>query len=262
MKILRIIILSFYISFYTSSTVAQISENPIDILTEKLLQNELIVNRFMRDFVFIKTNTFKKKAMADMDKSIALFDDNLSYIILHLPQSNKIKNNFLKLQNFWNIYRLNVNDFESDNYQSLLKKTRKLRKYIKELNKDIFDKHPDYSKNKKAIELARLAAANGKKIDAIATVYVLKYGLDFPEAVNFFDVDMTGYKKNLKKIRKFKTLPPKTKELVEDLKITLESIKILLQKEKYNPKMMFAYNSSFGKKNFKIFNNIIQTINK
>lgn len=260
MKLLKLIILVILINFNTTPIAAQISENPIGVLSEKLLQNELISNRFIRDFVFIKTNTFKKKTMADMDKSVALFDDNLSYIVLHLPGNNKVKQDFIKLQNLWNIYRIKITEFDSDNYQSLITRTLKLRKYIRQLSNDIFDKHPDYSKHKKSIELARLAAENSKKIDAIATVYTLKNAMNVTDAGTYFDVDMTEYKKNLKKIGKLKSLDGRASDLIEDLKVTLESIKILLQKEKFNPKMMYAYNSTFGKKNFKLFNYIIQTI--
>ncbi len=242
------------------STEAQISDNPIGVLSEKLLQNEMISNRFIRDFSFMKINTFKKKTMADMDKSVALFDNNLSYIVLHLPNNNKVKQDFVKLQNFWNIYRLKITDFQSENYRSLITGTNKLRKYMQQLTNDIFDKHPEYSGYKKAIELARLATSNSKKIDAIATVYVLKNALNVSDANNYFDMDMTGFKKNLKKIGKLKGLDTKALEIIEDLKVTLESVKILLQKEKFNPKMMYAYNSTFGKKNYKLFIYIIQTI--
>ncbi len=260
MKQLQIFILTLIIGFNTSNAIAQISENPIDVLSEKLLQNELLTNRFLKNFVFVKTNTFKKKALADMDKSIALFDDNLSYIILHLPYDRKVKEDFLKLQNFWNIYRINITDFEKDNYESLVKKTYRLGKYIKQLNKDIFNKHPDYSKNKKSIEIAQLNASNGKKIDAIAAIYVLKKAFHIKDAASYFDIDMGSMKKNLKKTGKLKTLNPKAKNLITDLKTTLESIKTLLDKEKYNPKMMYAYDNVYTNKTFKLLKFIIQTI--
>ncbi len=244
----------------TLPSIAQVSDNPFDVLGKKLLQNELLSNHFIRDFVFIKTNTFKKKSMIDMDKSIALFDDNLSYIVLHLPDNNKVKEDFLRLQNFWDIYRIKITDFDNNNYQSILVKTYKIRKFIHQLTNDIFDKHPEYSDYKKSFELAKLAVENSKKIDAIATVYMFKKGLNFSDVENYFDVDLTGIKKNLKKIGKLKGLDTRAKDIIEDLKITLESIKILLQKEKFNPKMMYAYNITFNKKNFKLFNYILQII--
>ncbi len=259
---LRYILFILFVGANTLQGIAQINDNPIDILSEKLAQNELLSNRLLKNFVFIKTNTFKKKAMADMDKSIALFDDNLSYIILHLPYKNKVKEDFLKLQNFWNIYRINITDFDKDNYTALIEKTRRLNKYIKQLNKDVLDRHPEFSKNKKSIEMAQLALNNGKNADAIAAVYVLKNALNIEDADSYFKYDLGSMNKNLKKISKFKILNPKAKDLAIDLKTTLESITILLKKEKFNPKMMYAYDDSFTRKTFKLLKYIIQTINQ
>ncbi len=258
MKQIYLLIFTIFIGINYSPVNAQISDNPLDVLSEKLLQNELLTNRFLRNFIFIKTNTFKKKSMADMDKSIALFDDNLSYIILHLPYDIKIKNDFLKLQNFWNIYRVNITDFEKDNYRSLVVKTQRLGKYIKQLNKDIFNKHPEYSKFKKRIEIGQLAVHNGKKTDEIAIAYVLKYAINFSE-LSFFNIDIGNMRKNLKRIGKFKHLNPKAKALIPDLKTTLESIDRLLEKEKFNPKMMYAYDYSYTNKTFKLLKYLIQT---
>ena len=258
MKQLHIIILTLLIGLNIHPISAQVSDNPLDVLSEKLLQNELLSNRFLRNFVFIKTNTFKKKSMADMDKSIALFDDNLSYIILHLPYDIKVKEDFLKLQNFWNIYRINISDFEKDNYKSLVNKTRRINKYIEQLNKDIFNKHPDYSKYKKSIEIAQLAVYNGKKTDELVTAYILKYAINFDET-GYFDIDLGTMRKNLKKIGKFKHLNPKAKALIPDLITTLESISRLLEKEKFNPKMIYAYDYSYANKSFKLLKNLIQT---
>ena len=260
MKQLYILIFTLFIGLNVSPVNAQISDNPLNVLSEKLLQNELLSNRFLRNFVFIKTNTFKKKSMADMDKSIALFDDNLSYIILPLPYDIKIKNDFLKLQNFWNIYRINITDFEKDNYKSLVIKTQRLGKYIKQLNKDIFNKHPEYAKYKKRIEIAELAVYNGKKTDEIAYAYVLKNALNFTET-GYFDIDLSTMKKNLKKIGKFKHLDSKAKTLIPDLKTTLESISRLLEKEKFNPKMMYAYDYSYTNKTFKLLKNLFNQPN-
>ena len=261
MKQLYIIILTIFIGLTISPVNAQISDNPLNVLSEKLLQNELLSNRFLRNFTFIKTNTFKKKSMADMDKSIALFDDNLSYIILHLPYDNKIKEDFLKLQNFWNIYRINISDFEKDNYKSLVNKTRRINKYIEQLNKDIFNKHREYSKYKKRIELAQLAVYNGKKTDGLVVAYLLKHAVNFNDP-GYFDVDLGTMKKNLKKIGKFKRLNPKAKALIPDLTTTLESINRLLEKEKFNPKMIYAYDYSYANKTFKLLKNLFNQPNK
>ncbi len=261
MKHLSIFILIVFLSLTPSKISAQISDNPIDVLTQKLLQNELLSNRFIRNFVFIKTNTFKKKAMADMDKSLAKFDDNLSYIILHLPYDKKTKEDFLKLQNLWSIYRLDVTDYNKEHYKKLILKTRKLEKYINALNKDVLIKHPAYGRNKKNISLAELAVQNGKDIDKIAAAYVLQNGLNFPDAFNYFEINSGDFNKNLKKIGKFKKLAGKTHDLILDLKTNLASIITLKDKGKYNPKMMYAYVNSYSKKTFKLLDIIIKTIN-
>ncbi len=248
------------LSFFSLQGKAQISDNPLDVLTQKLYENELLSNRFIKNFVFIKTNTFKKKSMIDMDRSLAKFDDNLSYIILHLPYDRKVKDDFLKLQNLWNIYRLKITDYDKENYKSLILKTRKLEKYLKELNKVILEKHPAASANKKSINMAHLVVSNGSTIDKIAAAYVLKYGLNLPDAFDRFEIDKGALHKNLKKLGKFKPIAKDIKPLLADLKTTQESILQLVHKEKYNPKMMHAYDNAYTKKAFKLLGIIIKTI--
>jgi hypothetical protein len=239
---------------------AQINDNPVDVLATKLYENELLSNRFFRNFVFIKTNTFKNKAMSDMDRSLAKFDDNLSYIILHLPYDKEVKDDYLKLQNFWNVYRLNITNYNSENYKRLISKTQRLEKLITELNKKILSKHPDYSAHKSLISLASLAVENGKNVDKMATAYILKYGLNVADAYNYYEFDFSGLKKNLKKIRKNKLLQGKVNDLVTDLNTTVDSIKTLIEKDKYNPKMMYAYVNAYTKKTFKLLHVIMQLV--
>ncbi len=260
MKKIYVLILVILLSFNNFKSHAQISDNPVSVLTQKIYENEMLSYRFLRNFVFIKTNTFKKKTMIDMDRSLAKFDDNLSYIILHLPYNIKVKEDFLKLQNLWNIYRLNITDYEKENYKSLIYKTRKLEKYLKELNKDILDKHPGYSPNSKNIDIAHLIVENGKTIDKIAAAYILKLGLNFPEAFNYFEIDEGDLNKNLKKIGKYKPIAKEVKDLLVDLKSTQESVFQLVKKEKYNPKMMYAYDNAYTKKAFKVLTIIIKNI--
>ncbi len=261
MKKLYISLLVLLFGLSAQNIQAQISENPLDILVEKLYQNELLSNRFLRNFAFIKTNTFKKKSMIDMDKSVAKFDDNLSYIILHLPYDRKVKEDFLKLQNFWNIYRLDITDYESERYHSLISKTRKLEKLIVELNKTILDKHPAYSHNKKSIYMASLAVDNVKNVDKAAAVYVFKNGLHYPQITNELEINTGELKKNLKKISKFKALKGTADSLLFDLSSTADAINDLLNKGKYNPKMMYAYTNTYSKMTFKLLNLILKTIN-
>ncbi len=261
MKKQYILMLVLFMGLYTQNINAQISDNPIDVLVEKLYQNELLSNRFLRNFAFIKTNTFKKKTMLDMDKSLAKFDDNLSYIILHLPYDRKVKEDFLKLQNFWNIYRLNVTDYESERYHSLILKTRKLEMLIKQLNKAILDKHPAYSRNKKQIYLASLAVDNAKNIDKLAAAYVFKNGLNYPQVYDELEINTSDLKKNLKKIGKYEALKGKADSLLFDLKSTINAINDLINKGQYKPKMMYAYTNAYTKITFKLLDIILKTIN-
>jgi hypothetical protein len=242
------------------STRAQINDNPINVLTEKIMQNELLVNRFLRDFVFIKTNTFKKKVLIDMDKSLAKFDDNLSYLILHLPQNSESKDDFIKLQNLWNVYRIAITNYEKKNYKSLIIKTKKLNRQLKKLKKDVLINHKDYSKNKKFLELADYVADNEKMINGLATAYVLKGGLETPEAFDYFDTNFGFMEKHLKKLGKNKVLATSSASLINDLKNDLKSIKALSEKETFNPKMMYSNVNSYSKKSFKLLSNILQLI--
>ena len=240
---------------------AQITDNPINKLVEKIYQNDLLSTRFLRDFALIKSNTFKKKTISDMDKSIAMFDDNMSYIILHLPDDRKIKENFLKLENYWNIYRLHITNYESEKYSSLVLKSEKLGHLIYLLSKEIPNKHKGYSKNKKPITLVDLAVENNKNIDKMLTAYIFKSGLKHPEVIDQMDFTLDDLKRNLKKIKKYKALNGKANDLISDLSNTIDAINSLLKKDKYNPKMMYAYVNSYSKKNFKLIDMIIQTIN-
>jgi len=131
---------------------SQINNNPFDHLSKSLFENELLSNRFLRNFTLIKTNTYKKRALIDMDQSLAMFDDNLSYIILHLPESGDVQENFMKLQNLWNLYRIYVTSYEKSNYAALIKKTKKLEELISDLRKEILENHDRYSQNSSAIK--------------------------------------------------------------------------------------------------------------
>ncbi len=252
----------FLLAFFSllKPAVAQVNDNPINVLSEKLLQNELLSNRFLRNAVFIKTNTFKKKALSDMDKSLAKFDDNLSYIILHLPYDRKVKDEYLKLQNLWNVYRLKVTDYDDLRYKSLVLKTRKLTEQVNTLAKMILKNHKAYSRNKKAFEEAQYLIDNGNMVDNIATAYVLKNGLDFSEAYDYFNIDFGELRKNLKKLRKYEPIKKNAADLLLDLNTNVQAMEAMMNKTMYNPKMMYSTVNSYSKKSFKLLDYILQTI--
>ena len=238
----------------------QIDDNPLNLLSEKILQNELLSNRFLRDFVYIKTNTFKKKVLVDMDKSLAKFDDNLSYLILRLPQKVDAKDDFIKLQNLWNVYRIAITNYDKKNYKSLILKTQKINKLLVKLKKEILTEHKDYGDNKKILELAGYVVENEKMISGIATAYVFKNGLELSEAFDYFDKDFGLMEKHLKKISKNKTLSTSYNDLINDMKNDLKSLQSLLDKKTYNPKMMYSNANSYSKKSFKLLSIILQHI--
>ena len=260
MSIKRIIIPVAILLFIMHSK-AQVNDNPIGELSKRLMQNEMMSQRFFRNFVFIKTNTFKKKALADMDKSLARFDDNMEYFAMHLPADNtEIKEDFDKLNYFWSLYRLSITDYENSDYEKLIRKTKKFGKLMNEFITDMLQAHEDYGKNKKALNIALLDAQNIKDIDNIAASYVLKNAVDAYRDEKVFEVDFDGIAKRLKKIGKFKKTAALTREYVADLHNLLNMIKSTYYKNTYNPRMMFSNISGFSKKSYKILDIILNTI--
>jgi len=255
----RLFLIGFLIAGFFS-TQAQIDDNPVRELAKRLTQNEMLSQRFFRDFVFIKTNNFKKKALTDMDKSLARFADNMNYIAAHLPEdNNELKEDFNKLNNFWNVYRIVITDYDNNRYKILIRKTKRFEELVHKLSMDMIETHKDYSKHKKAINTAFLDADNIKAIDKTAATYILKNNLKIPES-DLFSIDFDAIEKRLKKIGKYKPVIPQTQEYIEDLYNTLETIKKTYQKEDYNPKLMFSFVSGFSKKSYKVLDIIINSI--
>ena len=256
MNRLRLLLLSL---FYFATVQAQTNENPIGELSTRLLQNEMLTQRFIRDFVFIKTNTFKKKALLDMDKSLARFDDNMNYFALHLPDGNReLHEDYTKLKSFWNLYRLEITDYENNRYDKLIRKTKQFDKLMNEFLTDLLPLHKDYSKNKKSINTGLLDVENMKAIDNIATSYILKN--THGDGDNFFNIDFDAIRKRLKKIGKNKQISGDAREYLLDLNNMLDIIESTYKKKNYNPKMMFSNVSGFSKKSYKVLNLILQTI--
>jgi len=238
---------------------AQADDNPIKELSQRLLQNEMLSQRFFRDYVFIKTNNFKKKALLDMDKSLARFDDNMNYFSSHLPQDPDVREDYEKLQGFWNVYRLRITDYDKNQYGKLIAYTKKFDELMNRFLSDMIEEHKDYSRHKKTINIAILDAENIKAIDNTASTYILKNFLEMSED-DLFSIDFDEIKKRLKKIGKFKPVAQQTHEYITDLYQTLNAIEKNYYKEDYNPKMMFSFVSAFSKKSYKILDIIINQI--
>ena len=239
---------------------AQVNDNPINELSLRLFQNEMLTHRFLKNFVFIQTNTFKKKTLVDMDKSLARFDDNLNYIVLHVPEKKEIQDDFMGLQEFWNVYRLFITDYENKNYKALVEKSKKFEKLTHKLTMNLLQEHPDYSANKKSINLALYDVENIKMLDKIATAYIMKGGLHVAKAYTYFNNDFDMIKKYLKKIAKYKKIAKFVAEDIEDLYTTLHSIETLYYDENYSPKIMYSQANAFTKKSYKILNIITNNI--
>ncbi len=242
----------FLLILLTSSLAgkAQINENPINELTRNLAQNDMLTKRFYRNYLFVKSNIFKEKTTKDTDKAIALFDENLSALSLYLPENKKVEENFLKLHNFWNVYRLKVTDYERDNYGTLARNTHKFTKLYEDFKTSLIKLHPDYSAYKKILSRLNRVVENESLLENIAIRYLLKRGLKQPEAAQYFPEDMSSVKSNLKKLAKDKKLSPELKGIVADMIEITKNIEALLSRDSYHPKLMYSYIKNISNKSF------------
>jgi len=254
-------ILFLLIILYSYSNLnAQLNNNPFDKLSQSLFENEMLSNRFLRNFTLIKTNSYKKRALRDMDQSLAKFDDNLSYIILHLPDNHNVKEDFMKLQNLWNVYRIQVTDYDKNNYKSLIRKTLKLDQLTNSLKIKILDLQNANSINSNTIKTINYMIENAKKTDQLLTMYVLQGGLKFTDASSYYDVDFSDLYKKIKKISKYKYKTTDTNEILIDLNNSIKMMESLIAKKGYNPKMLFSDVNNYSKKSFLLFKKFMNTI--
>jgi hypothetical protein len=231
-------------------TNAQINENPINELAEKLAQNDMLTKRFFRNYLFVKSNIFTDKTIKDTDRAIALFDENLSALSLFLPDSKKVEENYLKLHNYWNIYRLKVTDYEKKNYLGLANSTHKFVKLNEDFQSSLIKLHPQYSSYKKTLGKINRITENENLIENIAINYLLKRGLNQPSAAQHYGVDLGSIKSNLKKLGKDKNLDPELKALVTDMVEITKNIDALLSRDSYHPKLMYSYVKNISNKSF------------
>ncbi len=245
-------ILLFIIAFLLTPVVsqAQIDENPINTLVNNLAQNDMLTKRFYRNYLFVKSNIFKENSIRDTDRSIALFDNNLTALSLFLPDNKDVEENYIKLQNYWNVYRLKVTDYERNNYGVLARNTDKFVELYDDFNKSTLKLHPQYGQYKKTIEKVNRIVENEKLLENIAINYVLTRGLKQKEAANFFSKDMGAVKSNLKKLGKDKKLQPELKDLLLDMQETTKNIESLLTRASYHPKLMYSYIKNVSNKSF------------
>ncbi len=246
----NIFIFIFLLFIFPVASFAQVEENPIHELVNNLAQNDMLTKRFYRNYLFVKSNIFKEKTIKDTDRSIALFDKNLSAMSLFLPDNKKAEDNYIKLHNYWNVYRLKVTDYEKDNYGVLARNTHKFVKLYEDFNTSIIKLHPRYGDYKKKLSKVNKIVENEKLLENIAINYLLSRGLNKKEAAQYFPVDMGTVKSNLKKLRKDKKLSPELKTLLADMHETTKNIESLLTRDSYHPKLMYSYIKNISNKSF------------
>ncbi len=250
------LIASFILLFLSTSMIAQQDKVKFNILAKSLFENEMLTYRFYKDYLLIKANINKKKAFADLDKSMARFDDNLSNVSAYLIKKG-YEIDLQELQNYWNLHRMTLLDFEDGNYNLQVSKLQNLDKLMTKLidkvikNVDLFDENDDI------IKILKMTTQNIRQSDKI----IIKYLLDkkFHQKVSEeIDVDLSRVKKNLKKIAKYNKHQFSSK--IEDLVLNINSVETLLADDTFHPKVIMSNISIFSRKNYLIFLNLINSL--
>jgi len=256
----QILLLVVFITFTSKTIQAQIEEHPINQVVKQMAENEMFSVRFLRNFLFIKNNIFKQKVIKDMDLSIAKFDDNLNQLTLLLPKDKKLEEKYLKLQNFWNIYRLKITDYEEKNIESIIAKTLQLNKLLSDFQDELIDKIPGYDDYRKQYKNIKKISEYEREIEKIAIVYVLSNGMKLEKIANkHFDTNLGSVKNHLRKLLKNKKIPKELKEnYYSDMSETVKNIEVLLNRKAYQPKLMFSYLQTFSNKSFKLMDYFTQ----
>ena len=243
---------------FSSVAFAQEDENPIGELSKRLYENEMLANRFLKNFVLAKSQVFKTKIMSDFDKSLALFDDNISYISMHLPDDNKIRDKFMSLQGQWNVFRMAIIDLEQKNYKTIVNSTLMLESECKSMREELLSKHPKYDDNKKIFKYIDYVVENTKRIDGVVINYVFKNQLNFPAIEKAITVNFSAIEKNLSKLAKYKNLQDKRN--VTDLANSLKMIENIYNNQNDRPKLLYSNTKYFSKKSYILFYELINQI--
>ena len=250
------LIISFIAFLLSANMVAQQDKVKFNMLTKSLLENKMLIYRFYKDYLLVKANINKKKAFADLDRSMARYDDNLSVISAYISYK-KYDIDLEKLLNYWSLHRMSLLDFENENYNLQVSKlvnldkisTRLIEKVIKE--EDLFDDNSD------AIKVLKLLTQNIRQSNKV----MIKYLLDekfHQEIADKIEVDLSKMKKNLIKIGKYNDRQFSSK--VQDLITNIDSIESLIDDKTFHPKMIISNISIFNKKNYLIFSNLINIL--
>ena len=243
---------------FSSTAFAQEDENPIGELSKRLYENEMLANRFLKNFVLAKTQVFKSKIMSDFDKSLALFDDNIAYISMHIPDDNKIRDKFMSLQSQWNVYRMAIIDLEQKNYKKIVNSTLMMRTECTAMREELLSKHPKYDDNKKVFKFIDYVVENNKRIDEVVISYIFKNQLNFPEIDKAISIDFSAIEKNIGKLTKYKKL--QDKRSLTDLSNSLKMIENIYNNQNDRPKLLYSNTKYFSKKSYLLFYELINQI--
>jgi len=250
------LIASFILLFLSTSMIAQQDKVKFNTLAKSLFENEMLTYRFYKDYLLIKANINKKKAFADLDKSMARFDDNLSNVSAYLIEKG-YEIDLQELQNYWNLHRMTLLDFEDGNYNLQVSKLQNLDKLMIKLIEKVIKDEDLFDENSAGIKIIKLTTQNIRQSNKILIKYLLdkKFHQEVAEEI---DVDVSRIRKNLKKIGKFNSHRFASK--ISDLATNIDSIELLLDDNTFHPKMIMSNISIFSRKNYLIFSKLINSL--
>jgi hypothetical protein len=248
-------ITAFVFILFIQTGFSQIDETKTDMLVKYTFENEIISSRFLKDYFSIVKNINKKSNLSDLDKSVALYDNNLMYIGDFVSFHPDLKKYYDELENYWNLYRISLFDFENNDYKTVLSKNENLQKLQLALKNKIFEKQPISKKKKHTLEKILKIKDNVKELTIAYVKYILTENNKKPIKSNLLDYDLSKVEKNIKKLSKNKD----TQNEMKDLKSLLNKIKILFETNIYQPKSFLTDLNIFSIKSYntvmKLFEN-------
>ncbi len=243
--------------FFSTSIMAQQDRIKFSNLIKGLFENEMLSQRFYKDFLLVKANINKSKVFMDLDKSMARFDDNLSYVASYVVEHSEVEESFTELQDYWNLTRMSMLNFDDNNFDLQVKRLENLDKLSTNLLERVLKKDDLADENSDEIKIIKLATQNIRQSNKILITYLLekKFKQDLSDS---FEVDLSRVKKNIKKISKFQN--HKFGKITSDLSNSITTIESLLDNESYHPKILMSNLIVFSKKNYQIFSKLISSL--
>ncbi len=257
LHIKKIIFILMFVSFILPG-YSQLDETKMDELVKYTFENELVSSRFIKDYFSIVNNINKKSSMSDLDKSVASFDNNLMYIGEYVTFHPEIKKYFEELENYWNLYRISLFDFENNDYKTVLSKNENLFKLQVALKNKIFEKQPISKKKKHTLEKVEKIKNNVKQITIAYVKYVITKNNVKPVKSNLLDYDLDKVEKNIKKLSKDKLIQAE----VNDLNSYLNKINLLIDTSIFQPRSFLIDTNIFSAKSYNTIIKLLQYCKK